>query len=111
MNRPRKRRKHRMRIARTTSREDLLPIVQRECWYQKTLVTAFNSDNPHRELMVIRPTNSGHSMNGYEYTLCTSIQYSKRAGDVAKDAGCQLSDVVQFDRLKCVNKKCLTVFL
>ena len=99
------------RRTRTTSRENLPPLVQREYWYEKTLVTAFKHDNPHRELMVIRPTNSGHLMNGYEYALCNCIQSSKRAGNVAKDVGCRLSDVVPFDGLKRINKKCLTVFL
>lgn len=108
-----KRRKQRnlLGMQRTTSREKLGPIEEREYWYAKTLSDAFNSDSPHRELMVVRPTNNSHTMNGYEYTLCNNICYSKRAGNIAKDAGCQLSDVIPFDRVKGVNKKCLSAFL
>jgi len=103
--------KHNPARTRTTSDAELPPLMQREWWYEKTLNDAFKNDNTHRELSIIRPTNRGHPMNGYEYTLSTSIRYSKRAGLIAKDAGCQLSDIIPFNRLKGVNKECLYVFL
>ena len=106
-----KRMKRNVMRTRTTSHDDLPPLVEREWWYEQTLNDALNNDNSHRELTVLRPTNRGHPMNGYEYTLCTSIHHSKLAGLVAKDAGCQLSDLIPFNRLKGINKECLSVFL
>ncbi len=104
-------RRNMLEMRRTTSREKLGPVEKRDYWYVKTLSDAFNNDSPHRELMVVRPTHNSYAMNGYEYTLCNYICYSKRAGNVAKDAGYLLSDVVPFDRVKAVNKKCLSAFL
>jgi hypothetical protein len=111
MNRPNKRTKRNAMLTRTTSYKELPPFMQREWWYEHTLDDAFKNDNPHRELTVLRPTNRGYPMNGYEYTLCTSIRHSKLAGLVAKDAGCQLPDLIPFNRLKGINKECLAVFM
>jgi len=106
-----KRTKHKeMSMTLTTSYEDLPPLVQREWWCEKTLIAAFKNDKPHRELTTVRHTYNG-PMNGYEYTLRTSICHSRRAGNIVKYAGWQLSDVVPFHRLKYINKECLYVFL
>ena len=100
-----------LEMGRTTSHEKLASIEERDYWYDKTLVAAFKNDNPHRELMIVRPTTNSHAMNGYEYTLCNYIYYSERAGNIARKAGYQLSDVVPFNRVKGVNKQCLSAFL
>jgi len=111
MYRPVKRRRCPLELRRTTSREKLPPVAQRECWDEHVIVAALESVDAHQDLTIIRPTYIGHSMNGYEYTLRTSTKHSKRAGYVAKEAGCKLFDLIPFNRLPCINKACLHAFM
>ena len=98
---------------RGTSDENLPSVIDREYWHDYTLFLAVSSEMPHYKLSTVRPAiiaNGTYIMNGYEYSLLTSIYHSERAGKVARDSGHTLADIVPFRSLKAARRECIYAF-